>query len=156
MQTFGIRTLVGQKGILLNGERVIVQGACIHHDQGIRRALLCAGRGAPRPRLLKENGYNAVRSAHNPCSKALLDACDRLGMLMMDEYIDHWYIHKTEYDYVPYFYKWWKQDIADMVDKDYNHPCVILYSTGNEVKGNGAEEGHPAHPRADGLPAFAG
>ena len=134
LQTFGIRTLSwGKKGILLNGERVIVQGACIHHDQGILGARCYAQGEERRVRLLKENGYNAVRSAHNPCSKALLDACDRLGMLMMDEYIDHWYIHKTEYDYVPYFDKWWKQDIADMVDKDYNHPCVILYSTGNEV-----------------------
>ena len=62
-------------------------------------------------------------------------------MLMMDEYIDHWYIHKTEYDYVPYFDKWWKQDIADMVDKDYNHPCVILYSTGNEVSETAQKKG---------------
>ena len=133
LQTFGIRTLSwGKKGILLNGERVIVQGACIHHDQGILGARCYAQGEERRVRLLKENGYNAVRSAHNPCSKALLDACDRLGMLMMDEYIDHWYIHKTEYDYVPYFDKWWKQDIADMVDKDYNHPCVcLLYTSPN-------------------------
>ena len=62
-------------------------------------------------------------------------------MLVMDEYIDHWYIHKTEYDYVPYFDKWWKQDIADMVDKDYNHPCVILYSTGNEVSETAQKKG---------------
>ena len=142
LQTFGIRTLSwGKKGILLNGERVIVQGACIHHDQGILGARCYAQGEERRVRLLKENGYNAVRSAHNPCSKALLDACDRLGMLMMDEYIDHWYIHKTEYDYVPYFYKWWKQDIADMVDKDYNHPCVILYSTGNEVSETAQKKG---------------
>ncbi len=142
LQTFGIRTLSwGKKGILLNGERVIVQGACIHHDQGIIGARCYAQGEERRVRLLKENGYNAVRSAHNPCSKALLDACDRLGMLMMDEYIDHWYIHKTEYDYVPYFDKWWKQDIADMVDKDYNHPCVILYSTGNEVSETAQKKG---------------
>ena len=142
LQTFGIRTLSwGKKGILLNGERVIVQGACIHHDQGILGARCYAQGEERRVRLLKENGYNAVRSAHNPCSKALLDACDRLGMLMMDEYIDHWYIHKTEYDYVPYFDKWWKQDIADMVDKDYNHPCVILYSTGNEVSETAQKKG---------------
>lgn len=51
----------------------------------------------------------------------------------MDEYIDHWYIHKTMYDYVDFFFDWWRQDLRDMVDKDYNHPCVILYSTGNEV-----------------------
>ena len=86
-----------------------------------------------RIRLLKENGYNAIRSAHNPCSKTALEICDRLGVLVMDEYIDHWYIHKTLHDYVEYFDEWWKQDLKDMVEKDYNHPCVILYSTGNEV-----------------------
>lgn len=81
--------------------------------------------------MLKENGYNAIRSAHNPCSKALLAECDRQGMLVMDEYIDHWSIHKTEHDYVDYFNDWWRQDLTDMVEKDYNHPCVVLYSTGN-------------------------
>jgi len=90
---------------------------------------------------LKENGYNAVRSAHNPCSKFLLDACDHLGVLVMDEYIDHWYIHKTEHDYVDYFPDWWRQDLADMVDKDYNHPSVVLYSTGNEVSETAQERG---------------
>ena len=69
-------------------------------------------------------------------------------MLMMDEYIDHWYIHKTEYDYVPYFDKWWKQDIADMVDKDYNHPCVILYSTGNEVSETAQKKGSEPQARS--------
>ena len=80
-----------------------------------------------------ENGYNAIRSAHNPCSKTSLEICDRIGLLVMDEYIDHWYIHKTHHDYVEFFEEWWRQDLTDMVDKDYNHPCVILYSTGNEV-----------------------
>ena len=142
LQTFGIRTLSwGKKGILLNGERVIVQGACIHHDQGILGARCYAQGEERRVRLLKENGYNAVRSAHNPCSKALLDACDRLGMLMMDEYIDHWYIHKTEHDYVDYFNDWWRSDLESMVKKDYNHPCVILYSTGNEVSETAQKKG---------------
>lgn len=84
-------------------------------------------------RILKENGYNALRSAHYPCSKAILDTCDEQGMLMMDEYVDHWYIHKTEHDYANYMPSWWKRDIKDMVNKDYNHPCVVMYSTGNEV-----------------------
>ena len=84
-------------------------------------------------RLHKENGYNALRSAHNPCSKALLEACDRLGMLVMDEYVDAWYMHKTKYDYVTYIMDWWQQDLKDMVEKDFNHPSVIMYSIGNEV-----------------------
>ncbi|MDD3660687.1 MAG: glycoside hydrolase family 2 TIM barrel-domain containing protein, partial [Lachnospiraceae bacterium] len=92
-------------------------------------------------RILKENGYNAIRSAHNPCSKALLEACDRLGMLVMDEYVDAWYIHKTEYDYVNNMRKWWKTDLKEMVEKDYNHPCVIMYSTGNEVAETAQKEG---------------
>lgn len=132
--SFGIRTLTwGKDGICLNGERVIIQGACVHHDHGVLGAKCFPEAEERRVRLLKENGYNALRSAHNPCSKALLDACDRLGLLVMDEYIDHWYIHKTEHDYVPYFAQWWQQDLTDMVEKDFNHPCVILYSTGNEV-----------------------
>ena len=96
---------------------------------------------ARKVRLLKENGYNAIRSAHNPCSKALLAECDRQGMLVMDEYIDHWYIHKTEHDYVDYFNDWWHQDLTDMVEKDYNHPCVVLYSTGNEVSETAQKRG---------------
>ena len=134
VETFGLRTLEwGRRGLLLNGERVIVQGACIHHDNGVLGACCYEDAEWRKIRILKENGYNAIRSAHNPCSKFLLDACDHLGVLVMDEYIDHWYIHKTEHDYVDYFMEWWKQDLKDMVDKDYNHPSVILYSTGNEV-----------------------
>lgn len=131
---FGIRSLSwGDDGLKINGQRVILQGACIHHDNGLLGAVCLPDAVERKIRLLKENGYNAIRSAHNPCSKALLEACDRMGILVMDEYIDHWYIHKTEHDYVDYFNDWWKQDLKDMVEKDYNHPSVILYSTGNEV-----------------------
>ncbi len=141
-ETFGLRTLEwGRRGLLLNGERVIVQGACIHHDNGVLGACCYEDSEWRKIRILKENGYNAVRSAHNPCSKFLLDACDHLGVLVMDEYIDHWYIHKTIHDYVEYFPQWWKQDMKDMVDKDYNHPFVILYSTGNEVSETAEEKG---------------
>ena len=134
VETFGIRTLEwGKNGILINGQRVILRGACIHHDNGLLGAKTLYDAEERRIKLLMENGYNAVRSAHNPISKALLEACDRLGCLVMDEYIDHWYIHKTMYDYVDYFNDWWRQDLTDMVEKDYNHPCVVLYSTGNEV-----------------------
>ena len=133
-ETFGVRKVEwGTDGFLLNGKRYIIQGACIHHDNGLLGAVCDPDAVARKVRLLKENGYNAIRSAHNPCSKALLAECDRQGMLVMDEYIDHWYIHKTEHDYVDYFNDWWHQDLTDMVEKDYNHPCVVLYSTGNEV-----------------------
>ncbi len=134
VETFGIRTLRwGQEGLLINGKRVILRGACIHHDNGLLGAVCDPDALERRIRLLHENGYNALRSAHNPCSKTALEICDRLGMLVMDEYIDHWYIHKTHHDYVEFFEQWWRQDLTDMAEKDYNHPCVILYSTGNEV-----------------------
>ena len=141
-ETFGVRKVEwGTDGFLLNGKRYIIQGACIHHDNGLLGAVCDPDAVARKVRLLKENGYNAIRSAHNPCSKALLTECDRQGMLVMDEYIDHWYIHKTEHDYVDYFNEWWHQDLTDMVEKDYNHPCVVLYSTGNEVSETAQKRG---------------
>lgn len=140
---FGIRKVTWDKetGLGMNGERVILKGACIHHDNGLLGA--CAYEEAERRKvkLLQDVGYNAIRSAHNPCSKALLKACDEMGMLVMDEYVDMWYIHKTEYDYADYFADWWKEDLKDMVDKDFNHPSVILYSTGNEVSETAQERG---------------
>ena len=141
-ETFGVRKVEwGTDGFLLNGKRYIIQGACIHHDNGLLGAVCDPDAVARKVRLLKENGYNAIRSAHNPCSKALLAECDRQGMLVMDEYIDHWYIHKTEHDYVDYFNEWWHQDLTDIVEKDYNHPCVVLYSTGNEVSETAQKRG---------------
>lgn len=143
--TFGVRTLAwGDDGFLLNGERTILQGACVHHDNGVLGARAYADAEERKIRLMKETGYNAVRSAHNPCSKALLDACDRLGVLVVDEYIDHWYVHKTQHDYVEHFDAWWRRDLEDMVRKDVNHPSVVMYSIGNEV-------GETAEPRGIAL-----
>ena len=142
-EPFGIRSLswTPEKGVAVNGERCVIRGACIHHDNGLLGACSYPEAEERRIRILKEAGYNAVRSAHNPCSKYLLEACDKLGMLMMDEYVDCWYMHKTQHDYASYVTDWWKQDMKDMVDKDYNHPCVILYSTGNEVAESAQEKG---------------
>lgn len=142
-ETFGIRKIEWNEnvGFEMNGERVILRGACIHHDNGVLGACSYPEAEERRVRILKENGYNAIRCAHNPCSKALLDACDKLGMLVMDEYVDMWYIHKNKYDYANHMRKWWKQDLKDMVEKDYNHPSVIMYSTGNEVAETGEKEG---------------
>lgn len=140
---FGIRSVecTPEKGFCLNGERIILRGACIHHDNGLLGA--CAYDYAERRkiRLLQENGYNAVRSAHNPCSKAMLNACDETGMLVMDEYIDVWYIHKTKYDYADEMEKNYRDDLADIVAKDYNHPSVVMYSTGNEVSETAQKRG---------------
>ena len=142
-ETFGIRTLDWKpgKGMTINGERVILRGACIHHDNGILGACAYPEAEERRVRILMENGYNAIRSAHNPVSKTMLESCDRLGMLMMDEFVDCWYIHKTKYDYAGIHSKWWQADLREMVDKDYNHPCVIMYSTGNEVAETSEKKG---------------
>ncbi|MCF0133047.1 MAG: DUF4982 domain-containing protein [Blautia sp.] len=142
-ETFGIRVIEYNEkvGFAINGERVILRGACIHHDNGVLGACAFPEAEERKVRILKENGYNAIRSAHNPCSKAMLDACDRLGMLMMDEYVDVWYIHKTDNDYASYVMEWWKKDLKDMVEKDYNHPSVVMYSTGNEVSETAQKKG---------------
>lgn len=138
----GIRTLSwGDDGLLLNGDRIVLRGACIHHDNGVLGACAFADAEWRNVLLMREQGYNAVRSAHNPCSKALLNACDHLGVLVMDEYVDHWYIHKTLHDYVDYFDAWWRRDLADMAEKDRNHPSVVLYSIGNEVAETAQERG---------------
>ena len=140
---FGIRTITCNHadGFCLNGKRVVIRGACIHHDNGILGARCYAEAEERKIKLLKEYGYNAVRSAHNPCSKAMLEACDRLGMLMMDEYVDMWYIHKTRYDYATHVLENYEKDISDMIAKDYNHPCVVMYSLGNEVAETGQKKG---------------
>lgn len=140
---FGIRTLTCDHtdGLCINGERVIIRGACIHSDNGILGARSYPEAEERKVKILKQNGYNAIRSAHNPCAKSLLDACDRLGMLVMDEYSDMWYIHKNRYDYATYLEEWYARDIKDMVEKDYNHPSVIMYSLGNEVAETGEKRG---------------
>ncbi|MDR1638606.1 MAG: DUF4982 domain-containing protein [Clostridiales bacterium] len=132
---FGIRKLdfSATSGFQINGERTILRGGCIHHDNGLLGACAYPYAEERKVALLKKAGYNAIRSAHNPCSKALLEACDKLGMLVLDEYSDMWYIHKTKHDYAPYVLSNYRDDLKNMIDKDYNHPSVIGYSLGNEV-----------------------
>ena len=141
--SFGIRTLSWdrQHGIRVNGKRILLRGACIHSDNQLLGAITDPDAEERRVRLLKKWGYNAIRSAHNPCSKYLLDACDKYGMYMMDEYVDMWYIHKNKYDYANLVEKNYREDLKSMVEKDYNHPSVIMYSTGNEVAETGQERG---------------
>ncbi|WP_337102122.1 glycoside hydrolase family 2 TIM barrel-domain containing protein [Paenibacillus sp. YIM B09110] len=136
---FGIRSLSidPDKGLSINGEVVKLRGACIHHDNGIIGAATIDRAEERRVEILKEAGFNALRSAHNPISKAMLDACDRLGMLVMDESYDMWTSTKTDYDYALHFPLWWEKDIEAMVNKNYNHPSVIMYSIGNEIPETG-------------------
>lgn len=142
-ERFGVRVISWGKeeGLTVNGKRVILRGACIHHDNGLLGACAYDFAEQRKIRILKEAGYNAIRSAHNPCSKAMLGACDELGMLVMDEYVDVWYIHKTKYDYALKVESNYEDDLKRIVDKDYNHPSVILYSTGNEVAESAQKRG---------------
>lgn len=140
---FGIRTIScdSKKGFLLNGTRTILRGACVHSDNGALGAAAHPFSDRRKVRLIKEAGFNAIRSAHNPCSAAMLNACDELGVMVLDEYADMWYIHKNKYDYAADLPRQWRADLQSMVDKDYNHPSVVMYSIGNEVAETGEKRG---------------
>lgn len=133
--TFGIRTVTvdPRKGLRINGEPVLLRGACVHHDNGPLGGAAISRAEERRVELLKEAGFNAIRGAHNPLSDAMLDACDRLGVLVMDEAFDMWTRFKSPYDYAADFPQWWAADLESMVAKDRNHPSVIMYSIGNEI-----------------------
>lgn len=141
--TFGIRKLEwsAKTGLLVNGKEVLLRGGCIHHDNGMLGACTYYDAEERRIRILKQAGYNAIRSAHNPAPRAMLDACDKLGMYVMDETFDGWYIPKTYHDYARVFDDEWKSDITAMVEKDFNHPSVIMYSVGNEVSETATDKG---------------
>ena len=140
---FGIRgiELNKEQGLLINGQKTILYGACIHSDNALLGAETYREVEYRKVRQIKELGYNAVRSAHNPIVKDFLDACDELGLYVMDEYCDSWYIHKTKFDYSNYMEVNYEQDLKDIVEKDYSHPSVIFYSTGNEVSETSEKRG---------------
>ncbi|HEY9329175.1 MAG TPA: glycoside hydrolase family 2 TIM barrel-domain containing protein [Streptomyces sp.] len=133
--TFGIRVLNldPTNGLRLNGNPVKLRGACVHHDNGPLGTATYARAEERRVELLKDAGFNAVRMSHHPMSKAMLRACDRLGMFVVDETFDMWTSGKTSFDYSLHFAEWWERDLEAMVAKDYNHPSVIMYSIGNEI-----------------------
>ncbi len=122
-----------EKGLLLNGQPFKLRGGCVHHDNGILGAVSLPEAEYRKAKLLKEFGYNAVRCAHNPPAPAFLNACDELGLLVMDEFTDMWNIGKNPYDYHLHFQNRWRQDLCDMIRRDGNHPSVILWSIGNEI-----------------------
>jgi len=132
---FGIRSLhfSAERGFLLNGEPVLLKGGCVHHDNGILGAASFPRSEARKVEIHKASGYNAIRCAHNPPAPAFLDACDRLGMLVIDEAFDCWRQGKNPYDYHVAFDDWWQRDIDSMVRRDRNHPSIIIWSIGNEV-----------------------
>ncbi len=133
--TFGIRTVRTDpiNGLQINGRTFKLRGGCIHHDNGIIGAVSTRHSAFARIRALKQAGFNAIRSAHYPIDRYLLEACDHIGMFVMDEFSDVWTTTKVDFDYGIHMSEWWEYDISNMVYKDYNHPSVILYSIGNEI-----------------------
>lgn len=145
---FGIRTIsASPKGLFVNGQEIKLRGGCIHHDSGILGAATHDEAEYRRVRTLKEAGFNAIRSSHNPASRAMLEACDRLGLYVMDEAWDMWFKPKSKGDYARQWQENWKSDLTAMVARDYNHPSVILYSIGNEVSEPATEKGLEAEKR---------
>jgi beta-galactosidase len=134
---FGIRSISFDpvNGFRLNGKALKLKGGCVHHDNGPLGSRAYDRAEERRVELLKASGFNAIRCSHNPPSPAFLDACDRLGMLVMDEAFDMWNEQKNPGDYHLFFNDWWKKDIENMVIRDRNHPSVIMWSIGNEIPG---------------------
>jgi len=139
----GIRTITcdAATGLKLNGEPLLLRGGCVHHDSGPLGARTYDRAEERRVELLKASGFNAIRTAHNPPSSGFLDACDRLGVLVIDEAFDCWRRGKNPQDYGRFFDDWWQRDIDSMVLRDRNHPSVFAWSIGNEVIEQGTPEG---------------
>lgn len=135
LTSVGIRTLSfdAKQGFRLNGKIVKLKGACVHHDCGLLGSAAYDRAEERKVELLKANGFNAIRCAHNPPSPAFLDACDRLGILVIDEAFDCWREAKNPNDYGVFFDMCWENDLSSMLLRDRNHPCIIMWSTGNEI-----------------------
>ena len=133
--SFGIRTVDFSvaNGFRLNGKTMKLYGGCIHHDNGCLGAAAFDRAEERKVELLKAAGFNALRTSHNPPSPALLDACDRLGVLVIDEAFDGWREAKNANDYTRFFDGWWRRDLESMVLRDRNHPSVVIWSVGNEI-----------------------
>ena len=143
--TFGIRSISfdATNGFLLNGESVLLQGSCMHHDNYMLGSAAPDRAEERRVELTKAAGYNTIRTAHNPPSQAFLEACDRLGVLVIDESFDMWNNYKWDHvdDYSKYFASWWQADLDSMVLRDRNHASIIMWSIGNEIPEQGTTLG---------------
>jgi len=141
---FGIRQIqfTVDNGFLLNGERIPINGVCDHHDLGALGSAINIRALERQLQLLQEMGCNAIRTSHNPPAPELLDLCDRLGMVVMDEAFDCWIRGKTKNDYHLLFPDWHEKDLRAMIHRDRNHPCVVLWSIGNEIAEQGSPTGH--------------
>ena len=134
--TFGIRTarFTPDKGFLLNGEVVKLKGVCMHHDLGPLGAAVNVRAIERQLQMLKEMGCNAIRTSHNPPAPELLDLCDKMGLVVMDEAFDEWKAKKNANGYGNFFDKWAEKDLVALLHRDRNHPCVVLWSIGNEIR----------------------
>ena len=151
--TFGIRTIEfsADKGFLLNGQPLLLKGGCLHHDNGPLGAAAIDRAEERRVELMKHFGFNAVRTAHNPPSANFLNACDRLGMLVIDELFDQWQLPKNPDDYHVWFDEWHQRDLEATILRDRNHPSIILWSIGNEIKERADSSGQAIARRLSGL-----
>ena len=133
-QKFGIRSIsYSSKGFFLNGKKINISGGCLHHDNGILGAAAFDRAEERKARMMKEAGFNAVRTSHNLPSEAFLNACDEQGLLVIDEAFDGWRDAKNAHDYSTLFDKYWQEDVEGMVLRDLNHPAIMAWSIGNEV-----------------------
>ena len=140
---FGIRTISFsvENGFELNGVKTKLKGGCVHHDNGLLGSAAFDRAEERKVEILKKNGYNAVRGSHNPMSESFMSACDRLGMLVIDEAFDQWRGKKNPQDYHLYFDEWSAKDIRALVLRDRNRPSVIMWSIGNEIRERITDEG---------------
>ena len=141
---FGIRDIKYDvnKGFLLNGKHVKMNGVCLHHDAGSVGAAVPEAMWIRRLQLLKEMGCNAIRTSHNPVAPEFLDLCDRMGFLVMDEIFDEWKAGKVKYGYSNYFDQWSQHDLVGFIHRDRNHPSVVMWSAGNEIGEQKQEKGY--------------
>ncbi|NHO65626.1 glycoside hydrolase family 2 protein [Aestuariicella hydrocarbonica] len=139
----GLRTIEvdAEHGLRINGVPVLLRGACVHSDNGLLGTVSLPAAEYRRARILKESGYNAIRASHNPFQSSFLDACDELGLYVMDELTDVWFKHKTKYDNAEQFDEVWPADASAMIAGDRNRPAVIMYSIGNEISETATAEG---------------
>ena len=140
-ERFGVRQVVCDHGLFINGKKVLLKGGCMHSDNGLLGAESYRKSEYRRVKILKDTGFNAIRCAHNPASRHLLDACDELGVYVMDEAWDMWFHHKTKDDYATWWRQFHNEDLKNIVDRDFDHPSVIMYSIGNEVSEPAKPEG---------------
>lgn len=167
---FGLRSISfsPEEGFLLNGKALNLRGGCLHHDNGFLGARAIKAAEWRRVKLLKDNGYNAVRCSHNPPSSEFLSACDHLGILVIDEFTDMWTVGKNPNDYSNYFGENWEKNLTEMMMRDRSHPCVIMWSIGNEIPKENIEDGvrlatmlkdkvkslDSTRPVTEGVPSF--